>query len=108
MKTALFNRFNSVANKTRSCAQATGALALMSYFNVAHAGLDAATDEANEVKLWAYGFLGVLCFIYLIYLVVMTLLDKRQWGDVLQGVGYVALAGGIIVAGEWAWAIWGS
>lgn len=77
-------------------------------FALAAGGLDEATTQANEIKTWAYGFLGVGVFIYLIYLVVMALLDRKQWADVLVGVGYVAIAGAIIVVGEWAWSIWGS
>ncbi|NMZ71322.1 conjugal transfer protein [Pseudomonas peli] len=82
----------------------------MFFYNyaVAAGGLDEATNQANEIKTWAYGFLGVGVFIYLIYLVVMALLDRKQWADVLVGVGYVAIAGAIIVVGEWAWSIWGS
>ena len=45
---------------------------------------------------------------FLIYKVVMALMDKETWGDVLAGLGKVALAGGVIVAAEWAWAIFGS
>jgi hypothetical protein len=79
-------------------------------FNYATAagGLQEATDQVNEIKTWAYGFLGVGVFVYLIYNVIMALLDRKQWADVLVAVGYVALAGGIIVVGEWAWSIWGS
>lgn len=71
-------------------------------------GLEAGTDQANDLKTWAYGFLGVAVFLYLMYLVIMALMDKRQWSDVLQGLGYVAAAGGILVAGAWAWSIWGT
>ena len=84
-------------------------LAMFTYqFALAAGGLDEATNQANEIKTWAYGFLGVGVFIYLIYLVVMALLDRKQWADVLVGVGYVAIAGAIIVVGEWAWSIWGN
>lgn len=84
-------------------------MAMFTYqFALAAGGLDEATNQANEIKTWAYGFLGVGVFIYLIYLVVMALLDRKQWADVLVGVGYVAIAGAIIVVGEWAWSIWGS
>ncbi len=72
------------------------------------AGLDDATDAVDEIKTWAYTFLGTVVFVFIIYKVIMALMDKETWGDVLGGLGKVALAGGVIVAAEWAWAIWGS
>lgn len=84
---------------------------LMMFANTALAqsgGLEAATDKVDEIKTWAYGFLGVGVFCYMIYNVIMALLDRKQWADVLIALGYVAIAGGVIVAAEWAWAIWGS
>lgn len=71
-------------------------------------GLEDATSAVEEIKTWAYAFLGVVVFIYLIYKVAMTLMDKETWADVLSALGKVALAGGVIVLGEWAWAIFGS
>jgi hypothetical protein len=52
--------------------------------------------------------LGAVCFVYLIYNVIMALAEKKQWGDVLMALGKVAVAGAVIVLGEWAWSIWGS
>lgn len=77
-------------------------------YAMAAGGLDQATTEATNIKTWAYGFLGVGVFIYLIWNVVMALLDKKPWADVLIAVGYVAIAGAVIVLAEWAWSIWGS
>ena len=71
-------------------------------------GLDDATDKVDEIKTWAYGFLGVGVFVYMIYNVIMALLDRKQWADVLIALGYVAIAGGVLVVAEWAWGIWGS
>ena len=68
-------------------------------------GLDAATAQASAIKTWAYGFLGVIVFIYLIYHVVMAMAEKEQWVDVLMALGKVAVAGGILVGGAWAWSI---
>ena len=68
-------------------------------------GLDDATSAITEIKTWAYGFLGVAVFLFLMYKVGMALADKEPWADVMTGLGKVAAAGGIIVAGEWAWAI---
>lgn len=84
---------------------------LMMFANTALAqsgGLEVATDKVDEIKTWAYGFLGVGVFCYMIYNVIMALLDRKQWADVLIALGYVAIAGGVIVAAEWAWSIWGS
>jgi len=72
------------------------------------AGLEEATKAASDIKTWAYSFLGVTVFIFLIYKVVMALMEKETWGDVLAGLGKVALAGGVVVAAEWAWAIFSS
>lgn len=87
-------------------------VSLMAVFGVNYAmaagGLQEATDQVGEIKTWAYGLLGVGVFVYLIYNVIMALLDKKQWADVLMALVYVAIAGGVIVGGEWAWSIWGS
>jgi uncharacterized membrane protein len=71
-------------------------------------GLDEATKAVEEIKASAYTFLGVVVFLFLIYKVIMALMDKETWGDVLGALGKVALAGGILVAGEWAWQIFGT
>lgn len=98
------------ASSLNTCARFVMTFLGLFFVNFAFAagGLDEATTQANTIKTWAYGFLGVCVFIYLIYLVVMALLDRKQWADVLVGVGYVAIAGAIIVVGEWAWSVWGS
>ncbi|MGG5276283.1 hypothetical protein [Pseudomonas syringae pv. coryli] len=77
-------------------------------FAMAAGGLDEATNQANEIKTWAYGFLGVGVFLYLIYNVIMALLDKKPWADVLVATAYVGVAGAVLVLGDWAWGIWGS
>jgi len=101
---------NIISKRLTAGMQAVIAVVGMFFFNFAFAagGLDEATTQVTEIKEWAYTFLGVCVFVYLIYLVVMALLDKKQWADVLVGVGYVAIAGAIIVMGEWAWSVWGS
>jgi hypothetical protein len=86
---------------------ALGVISIFSVFPVFAGGLSDATDAANEAKTWAYGFLGVIVFLFLIYKVIMALIDKETWGDVLMALGKVAMAGGVIVAAEWAWAIFG-
>ncbi|EGR3963808.1 conjugal transfer protein, partial [Vibrio cholerae] len=34
--------------------------------------------------------------------------DKQSWNDVLMAIGKIAIAGGSILAAEFAWSIWGS
>ena len=75
---------------------------------LAAGGLDTATNAANDVKIWLYGFLGVVCFIYIMYYVMMAMGEKKQWIDVLMALGKVALAGGCLVGATWAWSLWGS
>lgn len=70
-------------------------------------GLDDATSALTEIKTWLYGFLGVGAFVYLLYQLGMALMEKNSWADVGMALGKVAAAGGIIIAGEWAYAIWG-
>lgn len=68
-----------------------------------YAGLKKAEGAIDEIKDWAYAILGVGVFIYLIYLVIMALINKGSWADVGLGVVYVAVAGGVLLLGEWAW-----
>ena len=72
------------------------------------AGLDAGTSVITTIKTWAYSALGVAAFIYLIYKVAQAMMDTIGWMQVVIALGWVAFAGGIILAGETAWAIWGS
>lgn len=72
------------------------------------AGLEAGTTVMTTIKTWAYGALGVGAFIFLIYKVIQAMMDSIGWMQVVIALGWVALAGGILVAGETAWAVWGS
>jgi len=81
---------------------------LLSNFALAGGGLDEATQQANTIKTWAYGFLGVGVFLYMIYNVIMALLNKQPWSDVLMAMVYVTIAGAVIVLTTWAWGVWGS
>ncbi|WP_193067747.1 conjugal transfer protein [Halomonas sp. 3D7M] len=71
-------------------------------------GLAAATNALEGFRAWAYGFLAVVVLVYMLYKVMLAFLEKGTWGDVAQSLGFVAIAGGIILAGEFMWAIWGS
>ena len=70
-------------------------------------GLSSATNEANKIKDWAYGFLGVAALGYIIFNVIMAYIGRKGWGEVFMAVVYAAIAGAAIVLGEWAWGIWG-
>ena len=82
--------------------------AMLSAPTFAAGGLDEATIWVDEITTWAYTFLGSAVLLYCIYLVIMALLEKKQWGDVFVGMAKTAGAGGIIVAATYAWSIWGS
>ena len=74
----------------------------------AFAGLQTANTKLNEIKVWAYSILGIGIFLYIMYHIIMALMNKGQWSDVVMAVVYSAVAGAAIVLGEWAWSIWGS
>lgn len=74
---------------------------------LAAGGLDSGTSAMTEIKVWLYGFIGVGSMVYLLWQLGMALLDKNTWADVGLALAKVACAGGIIIAGEWAYAIWG-
>ncbi|MEG7664985.1 TrbC/VirB2 family protein [Hafnia paralvei] len=68
--------------------------------------LDKATDALEEVKTWLFGFVGVASLVYITYLVGMALAEKKQWNEVMMGIGYCALAGGALGLGNWALTLW--
>jgi len=68
-------------------------------------GLQKATSVAKDVRDGMYALLGVGVFLYLIYLAIMAFTEKKTWADFGWGVVYVAVAGGIIAIGEWAWSL---
>ena len=65
-------------------------------------GLDSATDKANEVKTWLYGFVLVGTILYALYCIAMALLHRGSWADVAMAFVYGAIAGGIVKGIEWA------
>lgn len=97
MKTKLFNIKSKAALVLASIvstpAMATGG------------GFSKATEVANGIKVELYAFLGVCAFIYMMFLVGRAKMGKAQWSDVLEGLGHVAIGGGILVAVTWAWNI---
>lgn len=71
-------------------------------------GLQAASTQAEQIKTWAYSFLGIAAVGYIIFNVLMAYLGRKSWGDVAMAVVYAAIAGACLVLGSWAWSIWGS
>lgn len=74
--------------------------------NVAYAGgLSSGTSAATDFKTWLFGFLGVLAFIYLMYMGLAAWAEKHQWFDFLIAIGKVAVVGGVLGLTTWAWTI---
>lgn len=65
-------------------------------------GLDSGTSALNEIKTWLYGFVGVMALCYILYNVCMALMERKSWGDVGMSIAYAAIAGGCLLAGEFA------
>lgn len=72
------------------------------------AGLDAGTNALSTFQTWMYSILGVGALCFLVYRVVQAMLDNIGWMQVVISLGYVALAGAILVVGQYMWSIWGS
>jgi hypothetical protein len=68
-------------------------------------GLQKATDTANEVKMWLFGFVGICAAIYLLVLALMVFAEKKQWSDVGWGIVHVCIAGASIALATWAWGL---
>ncbi len=83
-------------------------LVLFCHPAIAAGGLDEATNWVDEIADWAYKLLGSAVFVYSIVMVILTLLEKKTWGDVGISIAKAAAAGGIVAAVTYAWSIWGS
>ena len=66
-------------------------------------GLDQANKTAEEVKTYAYAFVGMVALLYMLFLGVMAFTEKKSWSDFGWGVVHVAAVGGSIALGTWAW-----
>lgn len=103
--TGLFGRFKGLSSLMPVLAVAFLVFAEPA---MAGGGLQKANTAMEEIKTWAYSILGIGIFIYIMYHVVMALMNKGTWADVVMALAYSAAAGAVIVLGEWAWGIWGS
>ena len=92
-------------SKTTKCIKCFGSSCNCSTYFIPGAyagGLDAATDKANEVKTWLYGFILVATLIYAMYCIIMALMHRGSWADVAMAFVYGAIAGGIVKGVTWA------
>lgn len=85
-------------------------LVLLYSFNAfaAGGGLQVASTKAMEIRTWLYSFLGITAIGYILFKILMAYMHRGGWGDVGMAVIYAVVAGGSILAGEWAWSVWGS
>lgn len=72
------------------------------------AGLDAGTSALSSFQTWMCSILGVGALCFLVYRVIQAMMDNIGWMQVVISLGYVALAGAILVVGNYMWSIWGS
>lgn len=70
------------------------------------AALEKSTDALDQIKTWLHGFVVVGSLVYITYLVVMAIAEKKAWSDVMMGLGYCAIAGGVVMGGTWATELW--
>lgn len=68
-------------------------------------GLDKAKSTAEEIKTGLFALVGVVGLIYMIYLGVMAMTEKKSWSDFGWGVVHVSLVGGAVAVGGWAWTL---
>ena len=70
---------------------------------VCHAGgLQSGTDALTQIKTWLFAFVCLSALVYLLYMVLMALTGRKQWGDVAMALVHCALAGGTLAGGTWA------
>lgn len=68
--------------------------------------LNKATDALEEIKTWVFSLACVAALLYMVYLVVMAFAEKKSWNDVMMALAYCAIAGGSLIAGNWALSMW--
>lgn len=78
---------------------------LISTNALALGGLDKAKSTAEEIKTGLYALVGIVGLIYMIYLGVMAMTEKKSWSDFGWGVVHVAAVGGAVAMATWAWTL---
>lgn len=94
-------KLNSNAVKTA----AVGAFVAASTSAFALGGLDKAASTATEIKTGLYTLVGIAALIYMIYLGIMAMTEKKSWSDFGWGVVHVAAVGGAVALATWAWSL---
>jgi hypothetical protein len=97
-------RIETIKASIKRLTAATAALAFTASVQAA-GGLDVIKEKADGIKTTAFSILGVFALIYLIYLAIMAMAEKKQWSDFGMGVVHVIAAGATISLGTWAWGI---
>ncbi|EEQ7665461.1 hypothetical protein K1504_003661 [Escherichia coli] len=63
-------------------------------------GLDKGTNFIAELRLWAYGFVGAVALLHILWKVFQAYTEMDAWSGVLKSLMYAAIAGGCVAACE--------
>lgn len=63
-------------------------------------GLDKGTSFIGELRLWAYGFVGAVALLHILWKVFQAYTEMDSWSGVLKSLMYAAIAGGCVIAAE--------
>ncbi|MDL1822001.1 hypothetical protein PSW42_11535 [Yersinia pestis] len=63
-------------------------------------GLDKGTSFIGELRLWAYGFVGGVALLHILWKVFQAYTEMDSWSGVLKSLMYAAIAGGCVIAAE--------
>lgn len=63
-------------------------------------GLDKGTNFIGDLRLWAYGFVGGVALLHILWKVFQAYTEMDSWSGVLKSLMYAAIAGGCVIAAE--------
>ncbi|EOW7989211.1 hypothetical protein ACQURB_001795 [Shigella flexneri] len=63
-------------------------------------GLNKGTNFIEELRFWAYGFVGGVALLHILWKVFQAYTEMDSWAGVLKSLMYAAIAGGCVVAAE--------
>lgn len=63
-------------------------------------GLDKGTSFIGDLRLWAYGFVGGVALLHILWKVFQAYTEMDSWSGVLKSLMYAAIAGGCVIAAE--------
>ncbi|PAV06574.1 hypothetical protein CBG25_05585 [Arsenophonus sp. ENCA] len=63
-------------------------------------GLVSATNFLSDLRVWAYGFVGVVAVCHICWKVFQAYTEMDTWAGVLKSLMYAAIAGGCVIAAE--------